>query len=176
MKQFTMLIYLTVILAIHPLLAQNTTNAYGLKMKMPTGWKVVDNSAKSWSFISARHPVQSATIYVESCSANDDRLANKIVSFFEKQAKLAGVSQVKINQNDFIKNNKTKLRKPEKGLSFIVFEVYGDTVNTAGEKGWTLCYVTFSGDKAVFFAGIERFKGTATSTNTIRTALNSISQ
>lgn len=46
--------------------SQEATNAYGVKINLPKGWKVVDNSQQSWSFISARHPQKNASIQIES--------------------------------------------------------------------------------------------------------------
>lgn len=151
------------------------SNAYGLKISYPAAWKVVDNSDKSWSFISVRHPQQNASIYAESFEGNDSQVAQKINSFVSTQAKLAGVSPAKINE-DFIIQNRKILKKPEKGLNFFVFEITGDTVNDKGEKGWTLVYITMLGDKAILFGGVERYKNTPAFSETIRATFESISK
>jgi hypothetical protein len=155
-------------------LAQST-NAYGLKLNLPSGWKVVDNSEKSWSFISARHPQKNASIYIESFTGDDGQIAQKINSFVSSQAKLAGVSPSKINE-DFIIQNRKIVKKPEKGLNFFVFEITGEAVNDEGEKGWTLVYVTMLGDKAIFFGAVERYKDAPAFNNTIRKAFESIAK
>ena len=168
-------VILTCIVALLSIGVFAQTNAYGVKISLPAGWKVVDNSQQSWSFISARHPQKNASIYVESFVGDDSQVAQKINSFVSAQAKLVGISPAKINE-DFIIQNRKIVKKPEKGLNFFVFEITGDTANDEGEKGWTLVYITMLGDKTILFAGVERYKNTPAFSKTIRTSFESISK
>ncbi len=151
------------------------TDAYGVKISLPAGWKVVDNSQQSWSFISARHPQKNASIQIESFTGNNDEISLKINSFFKAQAKLAYVSPEKLG-DDYIDENMKVVKKPEKGLNFFVLEMNGDATNENGEKGWTLVYVTKMGNKIILFGAVERYKGKPEFQNVIRNAFESISK